>query len=168
MLVLLGSWFLGRVNADESGIETLQRPLDRTALTCGIRALNEDHYRSLALLEMQLEIEQAELVLFEIPTVNIPGEGYVLIERIQLERLEIHKEGIKERKMELRNSGKERQKVSEHTIHPKKSGKRSHAKFHSNPAVAAVIRYHFPIVSSTIFSVRSSGSTIGSLPLPGG
>ena len=117
---------------------------------------------------MQLEIEQSELVFFEIPTVNILGEGYVLIERIQLERLEIHKEGIKERNMELSNSGKERQKVYEHTIHPKKSGKGSHAEFHGNPAVAAVMRPHLPIVSSTIFSVRSSGSTKGSLPLPGG
>jgi hypothetical protein len=62
---------------------------------------------------MELEIEKAELVLLQAPAVDIPRERHILIEGIQLERLEIHGEGIKERNMELRNSGKERQKAQE-------------------------------------------------------
>jgi hypothetical protein len=66
-------------------------------------------------------VQQAELVLFKIASVLLLGERHILVEGVEFERLEIHDKGIKERNMELRNSGKERlkafgEKISAHFL----------------------------------------------------
>ena len=91
MAILLRRGLLGRINAYKTGIKKLQRPLDGTALTGGIRALDHDDDRTLALLESELEVEKTQLELLEILGVDVLGQGHILIKSVESEAIEVHR-----------------------------------------------------------------------------
>ena len=91
MAIFLRGGLLGRINADQTRIEELQRPLDRPALPGGIRALDHDDDRTLALLETELEIKKPQLELLEILGVDVLGQRNILFESVETEAVEVHR-----------------------------------------------------------------------------
>jgi hypothetical protein len=80
---LLSGGFVDGVNAKESGIEALGETLNGSALTGGVRALDDDDNGNFLLMELELHVEKLELILLHLTFVFLLSEGFRLVEVVE-------------------------------------------------------------------------------------